>query len=161
MFLVFVELIHIHESKRALPDVSRLTLSCFKSHHTRAGTFCEQTPSDVQCDMWQEGSPVHIEHHLICEISLVPYLQHLSGHVLTINYSSERMKWAAEKEAAMPDSSWNVSSRDRAFNVSDVWAAHTVYLTACSLAPLKATAALSFKPLLKLDWSNFFGHFSS
>lgn len=81
------------------------------------------------------------------------------GMSFTINYSSVRMKWAAEKEAAMPDSSWNVSSRDCAFNISDVWAAHTVYVTACSLAPLKATAALSFKPLLKpviVDWSNFF-----
>lgn len=124
-----------------------------------AHASCEQMPSDVQCDMWQEGSLVHVEHHLICEISLVPYLQHLSGHVLTINYSPVQMKWAADEEALMPDSSWNVSSRDCAFNISDVWAAHTVYVTACSLAPLKATAALSFKPLLKpviVDWSNSF-----
>lgn len=54
----------------------------------------------IWCSVWHvtRRLPVYISLHLICEISHVPDVQHLSGHVLTINYSSVPMKWGPRKK---------------------------------------------------------------
>lgn len=47
---------------------------------------------DVHCDVWQDTSSANSSLFLISDTSYMPCCQHLSGHVLTINYSSAGRK---------------------------------------------------------------------
>ncbi len=94
----------------------------------------ELIPFDVQCDVWQEGSPAYISHYLICDMSHVPYLQHLSGHVLTINYSPVRMKGMPRNTLWCQTHPGMFQAENVLFNIrSEVWTADTVYVTAVCL----------------------------
>lgn len=69
----------------------------------------------------------------------------------------------AKKEAAKPNSRRNVSSRECAFNISDVWTADTVYVTAVQTfeGPFEGSSCSAFEPVLIpvfLDWGNVLGH---